>query len=47
MGPCVGGALAGLLYQNAFQAGRPAPQESRGHNYEECAKGDTKEVPEL
>jgi len=47
IGPCTGGALAGLLYQNAFRAGKIEPQESRGHNYEECAKGDAKEVLEF
>ncbi len=46
LGPCAGGATAGLLYHNAFRAAAatPKPADKRG-TYEECAKGDNKEVP--
>ena len=46
MGPCAGGATAGLLYNNAFRApkGTPKAADKREYSYEECAKADTKEV---
>ena len=43
MGPCAGGAVAGLLYSNALRA--PKPQATtRDYVYDPVAKGDTKEV---
>ncbi|OXA61536.1 aquaporin AQPAe.a [Folsomia candida] len=39
MGPCGGGAVAGLLYRNAFQAAPARPDEGNCE-YEPCAKGD-------
>jgi len=42
MGPCGGGAVAGLLYRNAFKAASKDPRESE-HRYEPCAKGEGKE----
>jgi len=40
MGPCAGGAVAGILYHNAFRA---AKKEPRTGEYEPCAKGENKE----
>jgi len=47
MGPCGGGAVAALLYKNAFRAAAAVPlQDDRNCEYEPCAKGETKEVDE-
>lgn len=39
-----GGAVAALLYKNAFRA-KVAEDDTRDCEYEPCAKGDAKEVP--
>lgn len=44
MGPCVGGAIAGVLYNNAFRAPKKEPRAQETYEYEECAKGEMKEV---
>jgi aquaporin related protein len=42
MGPCAGGAIAGLLYRSAFRA--PDRSDTAGEcQYEPCAKGEQKE----
>lgn len=46
MGPCAGGAVAGLLYMNALKAPKPAAEVPRSeYTYDPVAKSDTKEVP--
>jgi len=42
VGPCLGGAVAGLLYQVLFRAHGPRPTPKRQGDYEMCAKGEEK-----